>query len=129
MKIAARVRAWLPVAGWSGLIFFLSHQSLSAPQFNVFFSLDKLAHLGVYGIWGFLFARAVDKAGPPSWRARTAFVVAAAALLYGISDEFHQAFIPHRTPSAADVAMDVLGAFAGQWVYRRWNRPRCNQIR
>ena len=36
-----------------------------------------------------------------------AFVI---AVLYGVSDEFHQSFVPGRTPDAADVLADAVGA-------------------
>ena len=34
-------------------------------------------------------------------------------LLYAISDEIHQAFIPGRTPFASDVVIDFLGVVVG----------------
>jgi VanZ family protein len=34
-------------------------------------------------------------------------------LLYGMSDEFHQSFVPDRTPSVLDVAADTIGACIG----------------
>ena len=41
--------------------------------------------------------------------------------LYAVSDEFHQSFIPGRTPLISDVAIDTLGAAlgAGTWVWIR----------
>lgn len=32
------------------------------------------------------------------------------AVLYGISDEFHQSFVPGRSPDAIDIAADAAGA-------------------
>ena len=34
-------------------------------------------------------------------------------VLYGVSDEAHQAFVPDRTPSLADVGLDAAGAMLG----------------
>ena len=34
------------------------------------------------------------------------------ALVYAVSDEFHQSFVPERHPSAADLLADALGAGA-----------------
>ncbi len=35
------------------------------------------------------------------------------ALLYALSDEFHQSFVPNRDPSFWDVGLDALGAALG----------------
>ena len=41
-------------------------------------------------------------------------------VLYGVSDEWHQSFVPNRRASAQDVAADGLGVFLGAltWVKR-----------
>ncbi|MBE3116287.1 VanZ family protein [Candidatus Bathyarchaeota archaeon] len=38
------------------------------------------------------------------------------AVLYAITDEFHQSFIPGRTPLLGDVAIDSFAAGLGVWV-------------
>lgn len=35
------------------------------------------------------------------------------ALLFGISDEWHQSFVPGRTPDILDIAVDAFGALTG----------------
>ena len=61
------------------------------------------------------------------------FVSAAFAILYGVSDEFHQSFVDGRTASAMDVFWDGLGAVAtvvilGYLMYI-WPRLRGKQAR
>ena len=34
-------------------------------------------------------------------------------LIYAITDEFHQSFVPGRGPSVTDVCIDTAGVFAG----------------
>ena len=44
------------------------------------------------------------------------------AVLYGISDEFHQSFVSGRTPAMADLLADAVGALAaisGSWLLLR----------
>ena len=47
------------------------------------------------------------------------------ALLYAVSDEFHQGFTPGRTPAVSDVLLDGAGAAAGAsaWARRRQKGP------
>ena len=50
----------------------------------------------------------------------------AIAIIYGGTDELHQAFVPGRSSSAADVGYDALGALAGvlaAWAVMAW-RPK-----
>ncbi|MFN7989541.1 MAG: VanZ family protein [Thermoanaerobaculia bacterium] len=73
---------------------------------------DKLAHLAFFGLVGFLAARAGRVA--EGWSARrTLATVAVGALLWGISDEWHQSFTPGRDSEAADVVADVAGTLLG----------------
>jgi VanZ family protein len=90
------------------LIFYLSSLPGSAIP-SPFFSADKVFHLGAYALLGYLVARA--------YYGRTGRVMLMPALLlcllYGISDELHQSFVPDRTPSVLDVAADTVGACIG----------------
>ncbi len=70
----------------------------SPPSLN-----DKQAHALTYGVLAFLCLM-----GLTGWRWRRiagASLLAALviAVLYGVSDEVHQAFVPGRTPDVADV--------------------------
>lgn len=50
-----------------------------------------------------------------------------AAVLYGISDEFHQSFVPNRTPDVRDVLVDAAGAIVGiavAMLIARWLASR-----
>ena len=74
---------------------------------------DKLVHLVVYGVLGlfFLLPLAGGRLSGVSLRSCASAVVL--ALIYGISDEVHQAFTPDRTPDVMDVVADTVGAAAG----------------
>lgn len=68
-----------------------------------------MAHLGLYGVLG----------GTLSWARRSSggrtphALLILLGLLYGVSDEWHQSFVPGRTPSAGDLAADGVGVLAG----------------
>jgi hypothetical protein len=47
------------------------------------------------------------------------------AMLYAVTDEFHQSFIPGRHPSAWDVALfDATGALLALWFWNRYSKGR-----
>lgn len=107
-----RTARWLPVALWMAGVFYLSHQS--APFEPVAASVSPvLAHVVVYAVLAILlyFAITPSAHAAPKWvPASIAFAV---AVLYGFSDEVHQAFVPGRIASEADVLSDAIGAAIG----------------
>ena len=66
-------------------------------------------------MFGLLLARACSGAGQPHRRAAGQAVLVAAA--YAFTDEFHQRYVPSRTPSLRDVAIDSAGAAIGVAAY------------
>ncbi|MFF2446501.1 VanZ family protein [Neobacillus sp. NPDC058068] len=46
------------------------------------------------------------------------FLAMAICVLYAISDEFHQVFVPGRGPGAKDVLIDSAGALVGIGIYK-----------
>lgn len=117
---------WLPPFFAMAMIFILSSSSL--PSFRIPIShLDKIAHLSVYGVLGFLLGRAAQWSWGWSWKRAALFAVAVASI-YGITDEWHQSFVPHRSVEVADWAADTIGALLAQiplywWYGRRRNNP------
>lgn len=47
----------------------------------------------------------------------TAFII---ALLYAVSDEVHQGFVPGRSMRASDVAIDAASSFSAVLIYMRY---------
>ena len=109
------VLAWGPAVLWAAVLFFLS--SLSDPPQPESFQLpglDKVAHFGMYAVLGALLARGREAGGTPSHAA-----VLLLGALYGVSDEWHQSFVPGRQVSALDWAADLAGLAAGYWTLLR----------
>jgi VanZ family protein len=92
---------------WSCAIFWVSSQPGSQIPGGWF---PEVGHFSEYLVLGGLLYGALG-AGKPQRRA--ILVAVAIASLYGITDEFHQSFVPTRTPDVADWAMDTLGAAFG----------------
>jgi VanZ family protein len=108
---------WALVLAWMALIFFLSAQpDLPRPDSDW---LDLLvssgAHFFFYAVLALLLNWAL---GNGVVGLTLAFGL---ALLYGVSDEFHQSFVPGRVPDLLDLVSDGLGAalaLAAWWVLR-----------
>jgi VanZ family protein len=108
--VLTAIRLWLPALVWMGLIFFLSAQP-TLPGFHERW-LNKLlsngGHFGVYAVLALLCWR-ITRRG--RWDGRVALAIAfVCAVLYGLSDECHQSFVPGRDPDVLDLAVDALGA-------------------
>jgi VanZ family protein len=111
-----RVLPWLPGAAWAAVIYWLSSQpSVPAPGIP---HVDKAAHFGAYAVLGTLLAFAARRTGAP---------IAAAVvmgMLYGISDEIHQMYVPGRSPDVVDWAADAAGVITACYLYTRWRSRR-----
>ena len=101
---------WLPPLAWMGVIFFLSAQPdlPGLPGSLLDTLLKKSGHFVVYAVLAFLWYRALSRGGMAD-RAVLGLVFAI-AVIYGMSDEFHQSFIPGRHPGLSDVLIDAMGA-------------------
>lgn len=118
---------WLAPASWALALFVASSiPGTSYPEVSFAFA-DKLVHLCIYGVFGALLARAVA-ATWPSWRNNRIWLMATGlATLYGATDEFHQMFVPNRSPDVRDLMADALGAGTGAaltLLFLLWQRHR-----
>ena len=116
---------WGPAAAWMILLFGLS-ASPDLPAAPGGLS-DKLVHALAYAGLSALLYRALARGRATGLRAGRGLAAAALAVLYGLSDEWHQAFVPGRTADTADLAADAAGAVAAAaalWtcgiILRRW---------
>jgi VanZ family protein len=120
------LRYWLPVLLWMGVIFVASSQPELPFILNktVDFITKKAGHVTEYGVLAFLLWRAISK--ERGWPALPSFGGAfVLSLLYAVSDEFHQTFVPGRTGRLTDVGFDALGTLLALcliWWFsnRRW---------
>ncbi len=104
----------LAALSWAGLIFYLSSQpSIETPA--LFPGQDKLFHVVAFGMLGFLAAGSLH-ASRDDYATRQVWLVVLAVTLYGISDEFHQYFVPGRSADIYDVVADATGGLLGAWT-------------
>jgi hypothetical protein len=119
-----RPLAWVLTLLWASAIFYVSSRTGNSLPGG--FSVQ--GHVFEYFVLGGLLAWALaEEEVSPS-----AIVLAVLlASLYGVTDEFHQHFVPGRTPDLMDWLLDTAGAIAGafvaRWLVARSNRKRSGQ--
>jgi VanZ family protein len=143
------LKYWLPVLIWMTVIFTASSDShsyehssrLIAPFLHwlfprisanavdwVVFIARKCAHVAEYAVLALLLWRALrrpQKDRPRPWNWREAGMALLIVAIYAATDEFHQIFVPTRTPAVHDVVIDTLGGAAGLfalWLIGRWQK-------
>lgn len=73
--------------------------------------VNKGGHVIGYGMLALSYWRGFEFRGSRRW---LAWIL---AVLYAMTDEYHQAFVPGRFPSLFDVLVyDNLGAFMSMWL-------------
>ena len=115
---------WGPVGVWMVSLFVASAQSDIGAAGRI---PDWITHGSAYCVLGLLVARATAGGlGRPLVRGE-ALLIVILCTLYGVSDEFHQSFVPGRDASFWDVVKDLGGAALGVMFWKLANpgfRPR-----
>lgn len=100
---------WLPALLIMAVIFTFS--SIPATGLPFFGDLDVLIKKGGHALGYALLGTAYYYALPPRLAAGYRWAVALLmAVLFALSDEYHQSFVDGRTSSLRDVAIDAVGA-------------------
>ena len=100
---------WLPALLLMAVIFLLSSTpARSLPNFGAIdLLIKKGGHATGYALLALAYYFALPPRLSPVYRGALAFVM---ALLFALSDEFHQSFVEGRTSSLRDVGIDSAGA-------------------
>jgi VanZ family protein len=122
---------------WIGLIFSLSTASFSSAQTEPFITslyshvmpwfgalrietadllIRKLAHLSEYFIFGIMVSYVLRKRSGLTTVNQISLAIPF-GIVYAISDEWHQSFVPSRTASTMDVLLDTLGFICGSFCF------------
>ncbi len=99
----------LPILHW--LLPKASHQTLLVLHHLI----RKTAHFIEYFIFSLLILRAIS-GGRHDTRLRWALAAILIVAGYASLDEFHQSFVPDRTPAISDVLLDTTGGTAAQAI-------------
>lgn len=87
----------------------------------LFMPVRKFAHYFIYLILGVLVLNSV-KEYKISFK-EMLIVSLIVCILYAVSDEFHQTFIPGRAGKVIDVFIDTVGSISGMFIYYIFRKP------
>jgi hypothetical protein len=116
----------LPIG--SGFLLFLP----SVAYMIFIFSMSSMSRLPQIGVSGncfhpieylnlsFLLVWALNKGVNCEIERKTSIIALLVCIIYALSDEFHQYFVPGRHVSVLDIALDSLGAMLGLAVFRTY---------
>ena len=102
---------WGPAVLMMAVLFAASSASDTSAVPPVF--TDTILHVGAYAALGLTVFRAFADARFERMTPLRALAAVLFCILYGVSDEFHQSFVPGRTPDVKDLVADGVGAAAG----------------
>ncbi|MEK6656624.1 MAG: VanZ family protein [Nitrospirota bacterium] len=99
------------------LIFLLSSFSGDKTEkLYLFKHSDKIIHLLEYAVLCFLVSKALSSTLKENVRRYIGLIAVVISLLYAITDEFHQSFVPGRYASIDDIFADGIGAVISQII-------------
>ena len=118
-EVKKLLKYWGPPVVWAFIIFLVSAYPIARASEIHWkdFVVKKSAHVIEYGIFAALVYRALRSSGVK--RENAGIYAIFLALLYGVTDEFHQSYTPGREPRVRDVVFDTIGAIAS--IYSIWN--------
>ena len=107
------LKRWLPAILFCILIFAASATpgAKVSDEFAVDFGVHKAVHLVLYSVLFFCFYRG-SKSIPTA---------ALLAVGYGITDEFHQTFVPSRMGQPLDVLVDSIAVLISAFVLWKYS--------
>ncbi|MDZ4695393.1 MAG: VanZ family protein [Deltaproteobacteria bacterium] len=118
------IYAWIPPLIWAAAVFVLSSLPGSSLPDLGFAMQDKFAHSLVFATLAALVLRALGGTRFQSKPLVAMGIAVAIATAYGVSDEFHQSFVPRRSPDVLDVVADSFGALMGVVAFAAWSGRR-----
>ncbi|MEE8329186.1 MAG: VanZ family protein [Thermodesulfovibrionia bacterium] len=105
---------WFFAICYMGIIFYFSSlKGTALPELPQGF--DKIIHAGIYAVLAFLIFLSLNASGDRKYVFLLSIVI---ATIYGVTDEFHQLYVPGRETSIGDIIADFIGAFSGSYLAR-----------
>jgi VanZ family protein len=114
---------WLPLIVYCLAIYMQSSRPSPAHMPDVKF-FDKILHFAAYGLMGVLFFRAYETLPLKNYKNLLILFSIGSAILFGISDEIHQYFVPFRQADIMDAVANSIGSICSVGFYHYWKTRR-----
>jgi VanZ family protein len=101
----------------------LSEARLAAAHFLT----RKAGHFTEYAVLAFLARRAFITSSQVTLRRYWFQLGLLLIVIYGLLDEFHQSFVPSRTPSIYDSAIDIAGGLTVLLIFKFYGENPVNE--
>ena len=108
---------------------WLFPQASEATLGGIHFWIRKAGHVTEYAILAGLTARAFRTSSVEFLRRGWFWAALTVAVVYSLSDEFHQSFVPSRGASLHDSMIDSIGGLLGVTIVWWWYRRSQRKIR
>ena len=79
--------------------------------------ISNLAHIPAYALLTFLWLKSFAVAESKN-NIIVFSLILSGLVLFAVSDEIHQSFVPGRTASFMDIGLDLLGILFGLWIFK-----------
>ena len=117
------LRTWLPPILWALLIFMGS--SIPGNQIPGQVGMaSRVLHVLEFMVFGFLLAHSLKVQAPHVPRGQLFLIAWILGVLYGMTDEIHQAFVMGRNADRLDVIADAMGSLVGVAGWLVWKKRR-----
>ncbi len=80
--------------------------------------ISNLAHIPAYALLTFLWLKTFGRKENSGTLSMVNALILIGLVIFAISDEIHQSFVPGRTASFMDVGLDFLGIFCGLSTFK-----------
>jgi VanZ family protein len=106
--------------------FYYSGELLTwkEPYILIEFFFRKSAHVAEYAVLAVLWLKTLNFTALKRYRM---FISPVMAILYSVSDEWHQTYIAGRTGHPIDVAVDTIGVLLIMLLWLGWSRLNRNK--
>jgi len=104
------------VVGYAALIFILSSIPHLTPPKLEFILFDKIIHFALYSFLSYLLFFAFFKTQKNLFHKNAHLFSISIGILYALTDELHQKFVPGRSCDFFDFLADGIGVILVQWI-------------
>ena len=111
---------YILVGAYCSFIFWMSSQTDPPTPEPLFPQFDKLEHMAAFGVLCGMVLVGMKRSGRHHALRSLVWIPVLFTIAFGLTDEFHQAFVPGRNVDPFDIVANTSGALIAQYVLLRY---------